>query len=242
MTPTTAPQEIYQYSDAMLKHLPTKSLKIIENDLLYSKEELMVPYKLDRRFHGMVKDANNRVIHNVTRSDGNFRDREAKFRNQLKDKYAYRIPLKYICDIGKINFPTKIDMEIRLTLETDMKKLFESDKNRMGNPKTGQLATCTDPNDFEPDAIPPTPDVEIVLLKAPMIQYKQLTLDTNFRQYLETILFSAKVLRMRVQKTLYQKTYELLAGSQEFSVDFQGANRQFDWIKISLLYDKRNKT
>ena len=69
-------------------------------------------------------------------------------------------------------------MKIRLTLETDMKKLFESNKNHMGNPKTGKLETSTDPNDFEPDAIPPTPDVQIVLLKAPTIQYEQLTLDT----------------------------------------------------------------
>ena len=241
LTPKTTPQEIYQYSDAMLKHLPAKSLKVIENDLLYSKEEVLIPYNLDRRFHGVVTDANNRVIHNVIRSDRNFRDREAKFRNQLKDKYMYRIPLKYICDIGKINFPTKIDMKIRLTLETDMTKLFELDKNHMGNPKTGKLATSTDPNDFEPDAIPPAPDVLIVLLKAPMIQFEQLALDTNFRQYLETILFSAKVLRMGVQKTPYQKTYELQASSQDFTVDFQGANRQFDWIEICLVYDKSDK-
>ena len=207
LTPTTTPQEIYQYSDVMLKHLPTKSLKVVENYLLYSKEEVVIPYNLDGRFHGMVKDASNRVIHNVIRSDGNFRDREAKFRNQLKDQYVYRILLKYISDIGrKIKFPTKIDMKIRLTLETNMKKLFDSDKNHMGNPKTGKLATSTDPNDFEPDAIPPTPDLQIVLLKALMIQYEQLTLDTNFRKYLETMLFSAKVLRMGVQKTPYQKT------------------------------------
>ena len=217
----------------MLKHVPAKSLKVIEHDLLYSKEEVVIPYNLDRRFHGIVKDANNRVIHNVVRSDGNFRDREAKFRSQLKDKYVYRIPLKYICDIGKINFPTKIDMEIKLTLETDLKKLFELDKNHMSNPKTGKSATFTDPNDFEPDEIPSTPDVKIVLLKASMVQYEQLTLDTNFRQYLETILFSAKVLQMGVQKTLYQKTYELQAGSQDFTVNFQGANRQFDRIELS---------
>ena len=101
---------------------------------------------------------------------------------------------------GKINFPTKIDRKIRLTLETDMKKLFQSHKNRMGNSKFGKTADSTNPNDYEPDAIPATPDVQIVLLKASMIQYEQLTLDTNFRQYLETILFSAKVLRMRVQR------------------------------------------
>ena len=241
LTPTTTPQEIYQYSDAMLKHLPAKSLKVIENDLLYSKEEVVIPYNLDRRFHGMVKSTNNRVIHKVIRSDGNFRDRDAKFRNQLKDKYVYRIPLKYICNIGKINFPTKIDMKIRLTLKTYMKKLLESDKNHMGNPKTGKLATSTDPNNFEPDAIPPMPDVQIVLLKAPMMKYEQLTLGTNFRQYLETILFSAKVLLMRVQKTPYQKTCELQAGSQDFTVDFQGVNRQFDSIEISLVYKKSDK-
>ena len=47
----------------------------MENDLLY-KEEVAIPYNLDRRFRGMFKDANNRVIHNVVRSDENVRDRE----------------------------------------------------------------------------------------------------------------------------------------------------------------------
>ena len=97
-------------------------------------------------------------------------------------------------------------MKIRLTLETDMIKLFESNKNLMGNPKTGKSATSTDPNDYEPDGTPQTTDVQIILLKAPMIQYEQLTLDTNFRQYLETILYSAKLLRMGMQKAPYQKT------------------------------------
>ena len=75
-----------------------------------------------------------------------------------------------------------------------------------------------------------------------MIQYEELTLDTNFRHYLEAILFSAKVLQMGVQKTPYYKTYELQASSQDFTVDFQGANRQFDWIEISLVYDKATNT
>ena len=127
---------------------------------MYSKEEVLIPYNLDGRFHGIVKDANNRVIHNVVRSDGNFRDREAKFRSQLKDKYVYRILLKYICNIGIINFPTKIDMKIRLTLETDMKKLFESDKNHT-KVKNGKDPNSTDPGEFVPDPMPPRPDVQI---------------------------------------------------------------------------------
>ena len=46
---------------------------------------------------------------------------------------------------------------------------------------------------------------------------------------------------MGVQKTPYQKIYELQAGSQDFTADFQGASRQFDWIDISLVYDKSDK-
>ena len=40
----------------------------------------------------------------------------------------YRIPLRHFSDIGKINFPTKIDYRIKLFLETDMEKLFKSRK------------------------------------------------------------------------------------------------------------------
>ena len=36
--PTTTPQEIYMYSDVMLKHLPKNALKMIEKDLLFSKK------------------------------------------------------------------------------------------------------------------------------------------------------------------------------------------------------------
>ena len=88
---------------------------------------------------------------------------------------------------------------------------------------------------------PGIPDAQIVLLKAPYMQCEQLPLATNFRQYLETILFSSKVLRMGIQKTPYQKIYELQTGVQDFTVDFQGANRQFDWIEILLVDDKSDK-
>ena len=74
-----------------------------------------------------------------------------------------------------------------------------------------------------------------------MIQYEQLTPNTNFRQYLETILYSARTLRMGVQKTPYQKAYEIQVGSQDFTVDFQGVNRQFDWVEISLVPNKSDK-
>ena len=60
-----------------------------------------------------------------------------------------------------------------------------------------------------------TPDVQIVVVKAPFIQYEQFLLTKNFRQYLETIMISSKFLRMGIQKTLLQGTYEMQIGSQD---------------------------
>ena len=93
-------------------------------------------------------------------------------------------------------------MKIRLILETDMKSLFETKRN---------LVTRNAAGNGDVNGTPGVPNAQIVLLKAPYIQYEQLTLSTNFRQYLQTIRFSSKVLRMGIQKTPYQKTYELQA-------------------------------
>ena len=41
--PTTNTIDIYKYSDAMLKHLPKKALKVIENNLLYSNKKVKLP-------------------------------------------------------------------------------------------------------------------------------------------------------------------------------------------------------
>ena len=82
---------------------------------------------------------------------------------------------------------------------------------------------------------------KIFFVRVPYLQYEQILLTKNFRQYLETIMLSSKVLRMGIQKTPYQKTCQQQAGSQEFTVAFQGCDRQFDWLEISLLYDKSDK-
>ena len=69
------------------------------------------------------------------------------------------------------------------------------------------------------------PDAQIVFARVSYLQYEQILLRKNFRQYLETIMLSSKILRMGIQKTLYQKTFELQAGSQDFTVDFKGCDR-----------------
>ena len=117
------------------------------------------------------------------------------FKNQLKYEFVYRIPLRYFSDIGKINFLTKIDYRIRMFLETNMDKLFESRK---------VLAS---------GAAIPEVDAEIIFTKAQFVQYEQILLDKNFRQHLETIMVSKKILRMGAEKTLIQKTYEIQRGS-----------------------------
>ena len=42
---------------------------------------------------------------------------------------------------------------------------------------------------------------------------------------------------MGTQKTLLQETYEINVGQDSIDIDFLGANRQFDWLEISLAYD-----
>ena len=85
------------------------------------------------------------------------------------------------------------------------------------------------------------PDAQAVFVRASYLHYEQILLTKNFRQYLEIIMLSSKVWKMGIQKTPYQKMYELPAGSQEFTMDFKGCERQFDWLEIYLLYDKSDK-
>ena len=140
------------------------------------------------------------------------------------DEFVYRIPLRYFSDIGKINFPTKIDYRIKLFLETGMTRLFESRK---------ALAAST--------TSAPKPDAEIIFTRAPFIQYEQILFDKNFRQHLETIIVSEKIIRMGAQKTPIQKTYEIKQVSDSLNVEFLGASRQFDWLEISIVNDKSDK-
>ena len=182
----------------MLKNLPEKSLKKVRKPFLYGKKLVLYAAGLDRRTQNTATGSN--AAETAKKTDDNLDDRIATFACQIKNKFTYRIPLRYLCDIGKINFPTKIDMKLRLMPETNMKRLFETKKN---------LVTRNAAGNADLNGTPGIPNAQIVLLKGPYIQYEQLTLSKNFQQYLETILFSSKVLRMVVQKTPCQKTYEL---------------------------------
>ena len=150
-------------------------------------------------------------------TDDNLNDRIDKFQDQIKSELIYRIPLQYFSDIGKINFPFKIDSDIKCHLETKMKKLFESKKR-----------------------VTPigAPDAKTFFTKASFMQYEQFLLGKNFRQHIETIMLSKNILTMRIQKSPMQKTYERSIRSNSINVKFIRVNRQFDWLEILLIYDK----
>ena len=84
--------------------MPKDSLAIIENNLLYSKKKVKLPAGEDKRDTHMAAGeyADNRT-------DDNIDERFQKFQNQLKNTYWYRVPLKYIVDIGQVNAPIKFN-------------------------------------------------------------------------------------------------------------------------------------
>ena len=211
--------------------MPTKALKTIQKTHLFSRKPVyFADTSYERRNHNadnidftVLSTAERTLAKKNHAKDLNIDERISLFKNQPKKEYIYRIPLRYFWDIRKINFPKKIDYRIKLFLQTDIGKLFESRK---------PLAANT--------AIP-DPDAEIIFTRAPFVQYEQILLDKNFRQHLETIMVSKKILRMGAQKTPIQKTYEIQKGSDSLNIKFLGANRQFDWIEISIVPDKRYK-
>ena len=217
--PTINTVEIYKYSDQILKHLPSDALELIENDLLYSKKKVKLPDGEDRRkkFIAANGDADERT-------DDNLDQRIEKFQNQLKNVFVYRIPLKYICELGFVNQPVKFDTKWRIIFEGDMSRLFESKAN------------LADAN----TAIP-APDVKIILDSAPFLLYHQFNLEDTYRTYLEGALVSSRKLRGGIKLFPYQKSYEIVAGAQSKTFNFTNAFKQFEYLEISLVYDKSDQ-
>ena len=65
--PITTPQETYRYSESMFKHLPKNTLKMIQNDLWYSKKDVIYPTGQYQRVH----NSND----TTTKTDDNIDDR-----------------------------------------------------------------------------------------------------------------------------------------------------------------------
>ena len=143
------------------------------------KKKVKLPDNEDRQDERTAagEDADNRT-------DDNIDERTQKFQNQLKNVYWYRIPLKYIWDLGLVNTPIKFNTKWRLTFDTNMQKLFES--------KTNQAA----------DGLPNTVDAKIIIDSMPHLLYYQFDLDDVYRTYFESATVSENLLITGIRKTL----------------------------------------
>ena len=234
--PTNNTLSIANYSNAELKYLPEKAIKPLEKTLLYSNIPVYYVNGDDRRsiaaatltsttnLTGNAKktaeDNNDKATLKAAadRSDPNLTYRVKTFRNTLAAEKTYRIPLLYICELGKVNFSISTDTRINIILERNLNKLFESNK---------VVA-----------AIPENPDAHINFFARPYISYQEISLTQQAGLYQNGILRSRTALRQGVVPAPFQQEFEVAVGTQNFTCLFQGAQRQIDWVEISILYDK----
>ena len=59
------------------------------------------------------------------------------------------------------------------------------------------------------DALPTSVNAKIILTATLYLLFEQFKLDDNCHAYLDGIMISNKILRTRIKKTPYQKTYNL---------------------------------
>ena len=87
-------------------------------------------------------------------------------------------------------------------------------------------------------AIPDSPDALIQIYDRPYISYQEISLTKGADLYFTEILRSKIALRKGVLPSQYQQLFEVNTGMQDFTCTFEGAQRQFDWLEISIIYDK----
>ena len=110
----------------MLKHLSSDALKAQQKTHLYSKKSVYSANVLyDRKNHNStnvnltgLNTAQQTERKKKHAKDLNIDERISLFQNQLKKSLSTEY-LKYFSDIGKINFPPKIDYRIKFFPEID---------------------------------------------------------------------------------------------------------------------------
>ena len=193
-----------------MKHLPKKSVKKLAKTMLYSNKAVYLDDDDDRRSHTSTTAAE--------RTDLNLTERIKLFKNYIFQKNVYRIPLTLLCDLGKCNFSSKTDNRIIITLERNLNKLFESNE--------------------KVNTIPTDPDVFLNIYARPYISYQEINLTRSADLYFTSILRSETGLRQGVLPAPCQQEIEVNRGTQDFTCTFKGVQRQFDWLEISIVYDK----
>ena len=192
-----------------MKYLPEKSVKKLLKTMLYCNKPIYLNGNNTRRPNNDATDANT--------TDPNLTYRPKELKAHLFKQWVYKIPLLYLCDLAKVNFAVNTNSKIVLTLERNMNKLFESTK---------KLA-----------AIPDNPDAFINVYDRPYISYQEINLTQQASLYGTGILRSETALRQGVLPAPFQQEFEISTGAQNFTCTFKGAQRQIDWLEISIVYD-----
>ena len=155
------------------------------------------------------------------RTNENIKDRIAQFHDLIFKKNYFRIPLGILVDLGLVNFSMKTDTKLLFTLERNTYKLFESTKRLT--------------------AVPSESDALIQFHNRPYIAYQEITLTQNFDIYFSRIIRPATAARMGVLPAPYQQLFEVNKGIQSLTVTYKGTQKQFEWLEISLFYDKSDQ-
>ena len=162
--------DIYRYSESIIKHLPDDVLGTFQHELLHIKKKIVIKGNAansfnDRRNHIAAAPRNSNT-------DDNIDDRIAKFNadDALSKTKVYRIPLRYLVDLGLVNMPNAFDTKIVSNLEQNLGRLFESRK-KLPNVSTAAAALPTG-----------SPDANVYWHAAPYIQYAQIKLKDTFNK------------------------------------------------------------
>ena len=102
--PTGKSITIYRYSNAILKYMPKDALKTFIKTLLNAEDDVQV-------FHGCNRSPHNNDNTSLG-TDDNLTNRLAKYTNTIQEKEKQKIPLKFLCNIGLVNLPLKVDTKI----------------------------------------------------------------------------------------------------------------------------------
>ena len=87
-------------------------------------------------------------------------------------------------------------------------------------------------------AIPDEPGALIQFHDHHYFSYQEINSTQNCAIYFDGILSSETALKMGLINSPYQQLFEVNTGIQAITVLFEGAQRQLEWIKISLIYYK----
>ena len=207
--PTNNSVSIANNSNVQIKYLPEKSVKKPLKTMLYCNKPVYLYGDDTSRPNNDAVDAN--------KPDPNLAYRIANLKSHLFRKWVYKIPLLYLCDLGKVNFAITTNTKIVLTLERNMNKLFESNK---------KVA-----------AIPDNRDAFINVYDRSYISYQEINLIQQASLCGTGILRPETALRQGVLPAPFQQGFEVSTGTQSFTCTFKGAQRQIDWLEISIIYD-----